>query len=191
MPMDTVSPVKFIDTFGMATCDETALLLSRGLDDDLSGTEAAVLYAHVAACDACRRTMGEMAALDLALRRLNQAYGTATLDAGFAVELTGKLAAWPADSGVAQLRQFGRRTSQDAALRDKLQAAGDHAGFVRLCVQLGRENGYSFSAEDVAAHLGSVAANDDELSDEQLDRVAAGAGFDGRALLDLLNGLGE
>ena len=183
--------MKITDTTRIATCDETALLLSRGLDGDLSGAEADLMYAHVAGCDACRCAMGEMAALAAAMRALNSHFDTAVLDEGFSLELAGKLDAGQGESSVEQLRQFSRRAAQDAALRYKLQAVKDHAGFILLCVQLGRENGYTFSAEQVESQLGSEAVNDDELSDVQLDRVAAGVGFDGQKLLDLLNGLDE
>lgn len=175
----------------MATCDETALLLSRGLDGDLSEAEIALMHAHVAGCDACRRAMGEMAALAEAMRALNRHFDTSALDEGFTAELAGKLDAGRGESSVVQLRQFVRRAAQDAVLRDRLQAARDHAGFIRLCVQLGSENGFTFSAEQVESQLGGEAANDDELNDAQLERVAAGTGFDGRALLDLLNGLDQ
>jgi predicted ribosomally synthesized peptide with nif11-like leader len=173
----------------MVTCDETALLISRGLDGDLSGAEAGMMYAHVAGCDACRRAMGEMAAMAEAMRAIGRHFDTATLDECFAAELAGKLDAEREESSVVQLRQFCRRAAQDDALRYKLQAARDHGGFILLCVQLGQENGYTFSVEQVESQLGSKAANDDELSDDQLDRVAAGTGFDGRKLLDILNGL--
>lgn len=178
-----------MDTVRMTTCDETALLLSRGLDGDLTGPEAGLMYAHIAGCDACRRAMGEMAAQEFALRELDRNFDTATLDDGFAAELADKLNAGRIENGVVQLRQFGHRTAQDAVLRDKLQAAKDHDSFICLCVQLGHESGYTFTAAQVEAQLGMPAANDDELSDAQLDRVAAGVGFDARKLLDLLNGL--
>lgn len=188
-----------MDTARMATCNETALLLSRGLDGDLSGAEAGLMYAHVAGCDACRRAMGEMAALEFALREFDQSFDTIVLDDGFTAELAGKFDTGKFDTGkfdngrgensIMQLRQFGRRAAQDAALRDKLKAAKDHDSFICLCVQLGQESGYTFTAAQVEVQLGMPAANDDELSDAQLDLVAAGAGFDVRKLLDLLNGL--
>lgn len=187
--------MNFMGNARMTTCDETALLLSRGLDGDLSGAEAGPMYAHVARCDACRHAMGEMAVLESSLHQLNQRFDTAVLDDGFTAELAGKLEAardamvGSTQSSVIQMRQFGRRAVQDPTLRSKLQAASDHASFIRLCVQLGRENGFAFTAEQLESRLDSEAANDNELSDEQLDCVAAGAGFDGRKLLDLLNGL--
>ena len=112
--------MKFIDI--RPTCDDTALLLSRGLDGDLPGAEAALLYAHIAACDTCRHAMGELAALDLALRQLERALVGAGLDKGFAgeLELSCKLDAGRSESGVAQLRRFVRHAADDAVLRDKL-----------------------------------------------------------------------
>lgn len=172
-----------------ATCDETVLLLSRGLDGDLTGAEAGLMYAHVAGCDACRRAMGEMATLEFSLRALGRHFDAAALDEDFAAELAVRLGAERGENGGLQLRLFSRRVVQDAALRGRLRAARDHDGFISLCVQLGRENGYTFSAEQVESQLGWKATNDDELNDAQLKRVAAGIGFDGRALLDLLKGL--
>lgn len=136
-------------------------------------------------CEACRRAMGEMAALEMAMRELKRHCAAAALDEGFAAELAGKLAA--GDGNVLPLRQFVRRAAQDARLRQALQAASDPAAFVALCVRLGRERGFRFSAAQVEALLGAEAANESELSDEQLDRVAAGAGFDALRLLDWLN----
>lgn len=189
--MEMIITIKAMDTARMTTCDETALLLSRGLDGDLSGAEVGMMYAHVAGCDACRRAMGEMAALAESMRALNQHFDTSAPDEGFTAELADKLKAEGGESGGVQLHQFSRRAARDAALRNKLQAATDHLGFIRLCVQLGQENGYTFTAEQVELQLGIKAANDDELSDDQLDRVAAGACFDGQKLLDLLNGLDQ
>lgn len=179
-----------MDTDRMATCEEISLLLSRGLDGDLSGGEACRMYAHVADCDECRRAMGEMAALQFALRELNRDFDKTSLDDSFAAELAGKINAVRGESSIVQLHQFGRRAAQDGALRNKLQAAKDHPGFVSLCVQLGREIGFTFTPEQVESQLGIDAANDSELSDSQLERVAAGAAsFDGQKLLDLLNRL--
>ena len=183
--------MKFTDTHTAPSCEETTLLLSRGLDCDLSGTEVAVMYAHVAGCDAGRLAMGEMATLAFAMQALNRQHEALVLDDGFTTELTNKLAAVHNEGGVTQLRQFGRHAAQDAALRDRLQRAKDQTSFIQLCVQLGQESGYRFTTADVALQLESKAANDDCLSDAQLDKVAAGGGFDGRQMLDLLNGLND
>lgn len=177
--------MELMDTVRITACDEARLWLSRGLDGDLSGAEASLMYAHIAGCDVCRSVMEEMAVLELAVCKLNQTFDTMMLDEDFGTELALKLG-----TGYDQLLQFGRHAANDASLRKQLQSVKDHADFIRMCVQLGCESGYSFNAEQVESRLDIEAANEDELSDEQLERVAGGAGgFDAQRLLDLLKGL--
>jgi predicted ribosomally synthesized peptide with nif11-like leader len=181
-----------MDIAPMVSCDDTLLLLSRHLDGDLSGAEEGVMHAHIAGCAACRQALDEMSQLTLALRELGRHFDEAVLDDGFTAQWQARLGTGHGENGDEQLRLFGRRAANDAAMRSALQAAKDPLGFVRLFVQLGRDNGYRFRAEQVELKLGLEAANDDKLSDAQLERVAGGSGgFDGKKMLDLLSGLDQ
>lgn len=173
----------------MTTCDDAIQLLSRGLDGDLNGGEAVLMYAHVARCEACRRAMGEFAALARALEAFSRHLDTVSPGSGSAAAPTADADSGQTEDGGEQLRRFIRHAARDDALRKQLRAAPDGDGFARLCVQLGREHGYTFSAGQVKSRLGNEAANDGELDDAQLDRVAAGTGFSGQTPFDLLEGL--
>lgn len=173
----------------MTTCDDAILLLSRGLDGDLNGGEAALMYAHVARCEACRRAMGEFAALTRALDAFGRHIDAAAIPGGDTAMAGANTEKAEAENGESQLRRFIRHAARNGALREQLRAAPDGDGFARLCVQLGREHGYAFSAGQVKSQLGNPAANDAELDDAQLDRVAAGTGLNGLRPFDLLEGL--
>ena len=47
--------------------------------------------------------------------------------------------------------QFRRLVLQDVALQEKLRVASDFQIFTPLAVQLGKETGFDFAAEDVEA----------------------------------------
>jgi hypothetical protein len=55
-----------------------------------------------------------------------------------------------APSGFADFRQH---VLADVALQARLRAISDLESFVALALRLGRESGFSFAAEDVAAEL--------------------------------------
>lgn len=176
-------------TIEPVTCDHALLLLSRGLDGDLSRAETGLMYAHLARCDDCRCAMGELAALDHGLTTLGQPSARAELDADFHAELMHQLAR-PASQPqplATPLQRFGHQVAQDAQLRHQLAQAANEAAFVALYVQLGQARGYRFQAAEVTHHLQAAAAND-ELSDAQLDQVAAaGTGFNSQKMLDWLS----
>lgn len=176
-------------TIEPVTCDHALLLLSRGLDGDLSNAETRVMYAHLAGCDDCRRAMGELAGVDCALKALSRPYEDAELGADFHAHLMHRLDWQPAQSqpGATPLQRFGRQVAQDARLRRKLAEAANEAAFVALYVELGQASGYQFQATEVTRLLHAAAAND-ELSDAQLDQVAAaGTPFNSQKMLDWLS----
>jgi predicted ribosomally synthesized peptide with nif11-like leader len=70
------------------------------------------------------------------------------------------------------LAQFYETVAQDAALRERLEAAPDNQSFLRLAVQLGREKGYRFETEDVEASFKNAPAA--ALGDDDLQKVAGG-----------------
>jgi predicted ribosomally synthesized peptide with nif11-like leader len=65
------------------------------------------------------------------------------------------------------VRQFLLAVSSDSALQEKL-AATDSVNFVKIA----QESGYSFTLEDLQAHLAQH--NDGELSEDELEAVAGG-----------------
>jgi predicted ribosomally synthesized peptide with nif11-like leader len=65
------------------------------------------------------------------------------------------------------VRQFLLAVSSDSALQEKL-AATDSVNFVKIA----QESGYSFTLEDLQAHLAQH--NGDELSEDELEAVAGG-----------------
>ncbi len=175
----------------LATCDHALLLLSRSLDGDLCHAETCVLYAHLARCDACRRAMGELAQIDATLKALNQPCAHAVLGDDFNhafMQQLNLLTPQPSTpSETDPLHRFAQQVAQDAGLRLQLAQAANEAAFVALYVQLGQASGYPFQAKQVTELLHAAAAND-ELSDAQLDQVAAaGQTFSSQKLLKLLN----
>jgi predicted ribosomally synthesized peptide with nif11-like leader len=71
------------------------------------------------------------------------------------------------------VRQFLLAISTDSALQEKLTAVTDSVNFVQMV----QESGYSFTLEDLQAHLAQH--NGDELSEDELEAVTGGAGFPG------------
>ncbi len=173
------------------TCDHAQLLLSRSLEGDLSNSETCVMYAHLARCDGCRQAMGELATLDASLKALNQHYEEASLGLDFTAGLLSQMDPQAGEqlnaSLTDQLHRFGRKVAHDTTLRRTLGEAANEAAFVALYVQLGQASGYQFQAQQVTELLHAAAAND-ELSDAQLDRVAAaGNTFSSQKMLELLS----
>jgi hypothetical protein len=65
-------------------CDDAERWLSRNLDGDLTRAETRQLYLHLASCEPCRMSMGQMAMLALDLSELNRQYAGQSLSATFA-----------------------------------------------------------------------------------------------------------
>jgi predicted ribosomally synthesized peptide with nif11-like leader len=76
---------------------------------------------------------------------------------------------------MSNLEQFYTFVQTNQQLQEQLGAAKDRESFNELAVQLGQENGYTFSVKDVDAFLNqkSQEANA-ELSNEELEAVAGG-----------------
>ena len=66
------------------------------------------------------------------------------------------------------VRQFLLAVSSDSALQEKLAAVTDSVNFVQMV----QESGYSFTLEDLQAHLAQH--NNSELSEDELEAVAGG-----------------
>lgn len=55
-----------------------------------------------------------------------------------------------------RLEQFRQLVLRDAALQERLREPSSQADFVARLQQLGREHGYDFTADDVAAALNAA-----------------------------------
>ena len=81
------------------------------------------------------------------------------------------------------VQQFFQMVSQDQELQSRLKATNDREAYIRSCVELGKEKGYSFTSLQVATALDAaakkVAENGEQasaLSQEELSAVAGGGG---------------
>lgn len=68
-------------------CDDAERWLSRNLDGDLTRAETRQLYLHLASCEPCRMSMGQMAMLASDLSELNRLYAGQSLSATFAEKI--------------------------------------------------------------------------------------------------------
>ena len=76
---------------------------------------------------------------------------------------------------MSNLEQFYSFVQTNQQLQEQLGAAKDRESFNELAVQLGQENGYTFSAQDVDAFINQKSQEENaELSNEELEAVAGG-----------------
>ena len=54
------------------------------------------------------------------------------------------------------LNQFYQRVLQDTALQEQLRSAPDKQSIIKLAVELGQQNGFSFTAQDVETAIAQV-----------------------------------
>ena len=80
------------------------------------------------------------------------------------------------------LEDFGKKIDSSADVRKEADGAYDqlgnaltqaHTTYFNHIVEIGKKNGFDFTAEEVAEKFGKAAG---ELTDEQLDAVAGGVG---------------
>lgn len=73
----------------------------------------------------------------------------------------------------ASLLQFKELVTKDQAFSEKLKAVTDYESFIKLYIQFGKENGYSFTVEGVESALKmAMVAEEESLSEEQWEFVA-------------------
>jgi predicted ribosomally synthesized peptide with nif11-like leader len=74
------------------------------------------------------------------------------------------------------VNQFYQEVMQEPALLEQFQSAPDQESLVNMAVEVGQQNGYSFTVDQVKQALAaqSAASEAGELSDEQLEAVAGG-----------------
>jgi predicted ribosomally synthesized peptide with nif11-like leader len=76
---------------------------------------------------------------------------------------------------MSNLEQFYTFVQTNQQLQEQLGAAKDRETFNELAVQLGQENGYTFSVKDVDAFINQKSQDANaELSNEELEAVAGG-----------------
>ena len=76
----------------------------------------------------------------------------------------------------ANVEGFYRFVEGNEQIQEQLKAAGDKDNFLQLAVDLGQQNGYTFTTQGVEEYLSEMAMQvpDGELSEEQLEAVAGG-----------------
>jgi predicted ribosomally synthesized peptide with nif11-like leader len=75
------------------------------------------------------------------------------------------------------LKKFEQLVLKNPSLQTKLKDAQNEGNFVKKVVQLGQENGISFTAQEVSARMAAATAarpTGGDLSDRELDAMAAG-----------------
>ncbi|NJK66416.1 MAG: Nif11-like leader peptide family natural product precursor [Microcoleus sp. CSU_2_2] len=79
---------------------------------------------------------------------------------------------------VKSVNQFYQEVMQEPALLEQFQSAPDRESLVNLAVEVGQQNGYSFTIDEVKQALAAQSAANEagELSDQQLEAVAGGCG---------------
>lgn len=76
---------------------------------------------------------------------------------------------------MSNLEQFYTFVQNNQQLQEQLGAAKDRESFNELAVQVGQENGYTFSVKDVDAYINQKSQEENaELSNEELEAVAGG-----------------
>lgn len=78
----------------------------------------------------------------------------------------------------ANLEQFYQEVLKDQGLQERLRTATDRDSTAALAVELGKEKGYSFTTDEVQAHIDEWTASrpQQELNDEMLEAIAGGGG---------------
>ncbi|HEY9652914.1 MAG TPA: Nif11-like leader peptide family natural product precursor [Coleofasciculaceae cyanobacterium] len=69
------------------------------------------------------------------------------------------------------LEQFYQQVLQEPSLQEPLRTAPDRDSLVRLAVELGEQNGYSFTAEEVEAAIEEVRQQPEISTDVDLGNL--------------------
>ena len=82
---------------------------------------------------------------------------------------------------IENVKQFYQVVVQDPALQQQFQSVSDEESLVHLAVEVGQQQGYSFTPDEVMQAITIAQASTDtsgmtELDDEQLESVAGGKG---------------
>lgn len=156
-------------------CEQMLLRISSALDETLSDMDQAGLASHLATCPSCRAQAAEIGAADrlfkaLQNRRAVQTSPTADVAQQVMKEINAKKATY---GGISEFTQL---VAQDQSLQSLFRPAASMALFVDLFMSAGWQRGYCFSSGEVVNLLNTRQAANDDLSDEQLDKVVGGIG---------------
>ena len=169
------------------------MLLDEGWRDGLSDAEFRAVAAHLVDCPQCASTARSWRTVDSSLKTLADLYSRATPRTAIAARVSEAIAREravpaPADqSEEFQLSRFLERLRREGTLRERIARAGDPGARLDVLVALGREQGFGFTEATVCHTLARQrAANDGELTDDQLEAVAGGASAEFALLQDLL-----
>jgi predicted ribosomally synthesized peptide with nif11-like leader len=81
------------------------------------------------------------------------------------------------------VESFYEKVLQDPGLQEQFKAAPSEDAFVRMAVNLGSQNGYSFTPDEVRSRISqATGGSESELTDRQLEIVAGGAVCSGAVL---------
>lgn len=176
-------------------CDKALVLLEHGWHDGAGEAEFRTATSHLVDCPACAATVRSWSRIDAGLSALASAYDQANPRAGIAARVSEALTregtvVTPAVVGRTdelELARFLKRLGRETTLREQVTRAGGRAARLDVLVALARAQGFTFTEETVRRTLmGRQAANDGELSEAQLEAVAAGASTEFALLLALL-----
>jgi predicted ribosomally synthesized peptide with nif11-like leader len=176
-------------------CDKALVLLEQGWHDGSAEADFRAATTHLVDCPACASTVRSWSRVDSGLAALATAYDQATPRAGIAAHVSealtrerGATSPVTAAADELELRRFLKRIGRETTLREQVTRAGGRAARLDVLVALARAQGFRFTEETVRRTLmGRDAANDGELSEAQLEAVAAGASTDLALLLTLLD----
>lgn len=178
-------------------CELAQALLEQGWEEGLGGADFRRIAVHLADCSDCASKVRAWARTDASLAELAKAFSQAapgTSIAGRVHEaiLRERPSFGDDSNAVAEidLGRFLERLRHDAGLRKRLAQAADRDALLELLVCLGREQGLAFSMATLRGALETrQAANDGELTDQQLEAVAGGSSEQFALLQELLDGL--
>lgn len=168
--------------------------LENGWQDGLGHDAFREVAGHLVACAGCASLVSAWGRVDGALAELARATDEAQPRSDIASRVAEALAreqagfAWAgAPAEETELVRFLERVGRESALRERIAHVPDRGARLTLLVKLGREQGFRFTEGTVEGTLcRQEAANDGELSDDQLEAVAGGASAASALLRDLL-----
>ena len=156
-------------------CEQMLLRISSALDETLSDLDQAGLASHLASCPSCQVQAAEIVAADQLFRALqNRRAARTPPTADFAQQVMKQINAEKATYG--GISEFTQLVARDQNLQSLFRPAANMDLFVDLFMRAGWQRGYSFSSVEVVNLLNTRQAANDDLSDEQLDKVVGGVG---------------
>lgn len=164
-------------------CEYILWLMREGWDDGLGGADFRRFVGHLAECAECISRVRSWSWVDTVLAELARILDQTTPRTAIAERVWQVLArermthaAEPSESAEAELTRFLERLSRETWLLGQLAQIADVDALLNKLVTLGRVLGFRFSEAVVRLRLAQQqAAHHGELTDAQLEAVAAGA----------------